>query len=145
MEDWRIRFLMSRTGYMWQFYFQSLSQYERLAQTTGDQYENVTIPTTTKIPPKIQEKTRKNSSNLPPMPVRNQAEVSYATLELNPIENPTHGMFIEWRNTTRNLFNLTLVFPNFLILSKQLTSMHTLRWYDNIFGCLNFNFQFFNL
>jgi len=67
----------------------SLSQYERLAQTTGDQYENVTIPTT-KIPPKIQEKTRKNSSNLPPMPVRNQAEVSYATLELNPIENPTH-------------------------------------------------------
>ena len=75
------------------FCFQSLSQYERLAQTTGDQYENVTIPTT-KIPPKIQEKTRKNSSNLPPMPVRNQAEVSYATLELNPIENPTHGMFI---------------------------------------------------
>ena len=82
------------------FSFQSLSQYERLTQTTGDQYENVTIPTT-KIPPKIQEKTRKNSSNLPPMPVRNQAEVSYATLELNPIENPTHGMFIEWRNTTK--------------------------------------------
>ena len=85
-------------------FFQSLSQYERLAQTTGDQYENVTIPTTTKIPPKIQEKTRKNSSNLPPMPVRNQAEVSYATLELNPIENPTHGMFIEWRNTTKKYF-----------------------------------------
>ena len=73
-----------------------------MAQTTGDQYENVTIPTT-KIPPKIQEKTRKNSSNLPPMPVRNQAEVSYATLELNPIENPTHGMFIKWRNTTKKI------------------------------------------
>ena len=84
------------------FCFQSLSQYERLAQTTGDQYENVTIPTTTKIPPKIQEKTRKNSSNLPPMPVRNQAEVSYATLELNPIENPTHGMFM-WRNTAKKV------------------------------------------
>ena len=74
-----------------------------MAQTTGDQYENVTIPTT-KIPPKIQEKTRKNSSNLPPMPVRNQAEVSYATLELNPIENPTHGMFIKWRNTTKKSY-----------------------------------------
>ena len=74
-----------------------------MAQTTGDQYENVTIPTV-KIPPKIQEKTRKNSSNLPPMPVRNQAEVSYATLELNPIENPIQGIFIEWRsNTTKSL------------------------------------------
>ena len=38
------------------------------------------------------------------MPVRNQVEVSYATLELNPIENPTHGMFIKWRNATKKSY-----------------------------------------
>ena len=114
------------------FCFQSLSQYERLAQTTGDQYENVTIPTT-KIPPKIQEKTRKNSSNLPPMPVRNQAEVSYATLELNPIENPTHGMFLKLRNTTKkkSYQRLILVSIDFIISSDNFSQC---LQYDSITG-----------
>jgi len=62
------------------------SPYERLEQS-NDQYENVTIPPSASV---ALNSEKQQNKNLPPIPLRTQAEdpkVSYATLELNPVEN----------------------------------------------------------